>query len=172
MAEKYLISSDDSEVTLELEHDNEGVLVRAEGDESWRRAHLERVGDSGLFLLMLDNEPTELYVERRRGGAIITVGRHTFDYTVEPWRPSLMNRDRGKQAQQGQHRILAPMTGSIVDVLRSTGDAVTQGDVVLVVESMKMNNELRSPATGEVVALNVKPGDRVAAGAVLMVIQS
>ncbi len=172
MAEKYLISTDDSEVTLEMERDDDGVRVRFEGDEFWRRAHLDRVGESDLFLLMLDNQPMELYVERRRGGAIVTVGRHIFDYTVEPWRPSLVARARGGQAQAGHQRLLAPMTGSIVDVLGKVGDIVEQGDVLLVVESMKMNNELRSPASGQVVAVNVSAGDRVAAGTVLMVIQS
>lgn len=172
MAEKYLISTEESEVTIELEHDDDGVRIRFEGEEFWRQTHLERVGESDLFLLMIDNQPMELYVERRRGGAIVTVGRHTFDYTVEPWRPSLVARDRSSHGQQGQHRILAPMTGSIVDVVKGVGDTVVQGDVVLVVESMKMNNELRAPADGSVVSVNVAAGDRVAAGTLLMVIQS
>lgn len=172
MAEKYLISTEDSEITLELDRDDAGVRVRVEGEDFWRRAHLERVGESDLFLLMLDHQPMELYVERRRGGAIVTIGRHTFDYAVETWRPSLVDRERGRPAQSGQHRILAPMTGSIVDVMKAPGDVVAQGDVVLVIESMKMNNELRSPAAGKVVSVAVKAGDRVGAGTVLMVIQS
>lgn len=172
MAEKYLISSDDADITVEMERDDAGVRVRVEGSDTWQRAHLERVGDSGLFLLMLDNEPMELYVERRRGGAVVTIGRHVFDYAIEAWRPSLATRSRSKEAQPGQHRVVAPMTGSIVDVLRSAGDEVAQGDVVLVIESMKMNNELRSPADGIVLSVGVAAGDRVAAGALLMTIQS
>lgn len=172
MAEKYLISSDQADVTLEVERDDAGVRVRVEGEETWKRAHLERIGDSGLFLLMLDDEPMELYLERRRGGAVVTVGRHIFDYAVERWRPALAERSRARDTAAGQHRVLAPMTGSIVEVMCEQGQRVEQGDVVLVVESMKMNNELRAPAGGEVVAVNVKAGDRVSAGTILLVIQS
>jgi biotin carboxyl carrier protein len=172
MAEKYLIHSERSEVTLEFERDEDTVRVRKEGDEQWKRAHLDRIGNSDLFLLMIDNEPQELYLERRRGGALVTVGRHTFDYTVERWRPALANRDRRNDAQAGLHKILAPMTGSIVEVMASEGDDVSSGDVVLVIESMKMNNEMRAPADGKVVSVSAKAGDRVKAGLVLMTIQA
>jgi biotin carboxyl carrier protein len=172
MAEKYLIHSEESDVALEFERDADGVRVRKEGADTWKRAHLDRVGDSGLFLLMLDDEPTELYLERRRGGAIVTVGRHIFDYTVERWRPALAQRDRRKEAKAGAHRIQAPMTGSIVEVLCKEGDQVAAGDVVLIIESMKMNNEMRAPADGTITDLSVKAGDRVTAGKVLLVVQA
>jgi biotin carboxyl carrier protein len=174
MAEKYLMHSDleGSDVTLEFERDEEGVRVRREGEEAWKRAHLDRIGDSGLFLLMIDNEPQELYVERRRGGAIVTIGRHTFDYAVERWRPALVERGRRQETQAGVHRITAPMTGSIVEVVRNAGDEVEAGEVVLIIESMKMNNEMRAPSAGTIASVNVKAGDRVAAGTVLMVIQA
>ncbi len=172
MAEKYLIYSDRSEVTLEIERDEDIIRIRREGEDAWRVATLDRVGNSGLYMLMLDNEPQELYLERKRGGALVTVGRHSFDYAVERWRPALANRDRKQDAQAGLHRILAPMTGSIVEVIRSEGDQVEAGDVVLVIESMKMNNEMRAPAAGTVTSVAVKDGDRVSAGAVLMTIQA
>lgn len=172
MAEKYLVHSDTSEVTLEFERDDEGVRVRKEGEIAWKRAQLDRVGDSELFLLMLDNEPQELYLERRRGGAIVTIGRHIFDYNVEHWRPSLAHRDRKQDTQAGLHKILAPMTGSIVEVVANEGDQVVAGDVVLIIESMKMNNEMRAPADGKVTSITIKPGDRVKAGQVLMTIQA
>jgi biotin carboxyl carrier protein len=172
MAEKYLIHSEDSQVTLEFERDEGGVRVRKEGEEAWKRAHLDRIGDSGLFLLMLDNEPTELYLQRRRGGAVVTIGRHTLDYTVERWRPALADRARRQEAQAGTHRMTAPMTGSIVEVVCAEGEDVAAGDVLLVIESMKMNNEMRAPADGKVVTVNVKGGDRVSAGAVLIVMQA
>ena len=172
MAEKYLIHSDESDVTLEFERDPDGVRVRQEGSETWKRAHLDRVGDSGLFLLMIDDEPTEIYLQRRRGGAVVTIGRHIFDYTVERWRPAHAQRDRRQEAKAGTHRILAPMTGSIVEVHCKEGDRVSAGDVVLIIESMKMNNEMRAPADGTVTNLGVKPGDRVTAGKVLLVVEA
>ncbi|MDZ7728407.1 MAG: hypothetical protein U5Q44_09590 [Dehalococcoidia bacterium] len=88
-----------------------GSWVRPEGQERWRRASLDQVGDSGLYLLMVDNEPTELYLERRRGGVVVTIGRHIFDYTVERWRPALENRKRASDTQSGVHKVPAPTTG-------------------------------------------------------------
>ena len=64
------------------------------------------------------------------------------------------------------------MTGSIIEVVRKVGDHVESGDVVLVIESMKMNNELRAPAAGEITELPVAAGTRVAAGTLLAAIRA
>jgi biotin carboxyl carrier protein len=64
------------------------------------------------------------------------------------------------------------MTGSIIEVVRGIGETVEAGDVVLVIESMKMNNELRAPAAGEIIEIPVKAGERVAAGALLATIRA
>jgi biotin carboxyl carrier protein len=169
MAKKYLIRTDESAATYELDQDSEGILVRREGDERWTRVELHRVGDSQLYLLMLEHHPVEIYLERRRGGARATIGRHAFDFDVERWRPQAA-RLAAQQVQTGLRRITAPMTGSIVEVRCAVGDRVAQGDVLLVIESMKMNNELRSPADGVVEQVAVTGGQRVNAGDLLVAI--
>jgi len=60
------------------------------------------------------------------------------------------------------------MTGSIVEVRCSAGQDVRAGDVLLVIESMKMNNELRSPAAGTVEQVPIVAGQRVQAGELLV----
>lgn len=169
MAEKYLVRLDGEDVTLELERGQDGIRARREGGE-WRAVDLERVGDSGLYLLMVDNRPSELYLERRRGGAIVTIGRHIFNCDVGPWRPGAA---RGPQAGAGaaQTRIVAPMTGSIVEVRCHPGDEVEQGQVLMVIESMKMNNELRSPSAGVIDVLPVSAGQRVKQGDLLVALR-
>jgi biotin carboxyl carrier protein len=169
MAKKYLIRTDESVATYELDQDSEGILVRREGDERWTRVELHRVGESQLYLLMLEHHPVEIYLERRRGGARATIGRHAFDFDVERWRPQAA-RLAAQQVQTGLRRITAPMTGSIVEVRCAVGDRVAQGDVLLVIESMKMNNELRSPADGVVEQVAVTGGQRVNAGDLLVAI--
>lgn len=169
MAEKYLIRDGDSEVAYELDRNERGLFVRREGDQAWQRAELQRIGDSQLYLLMIDNHPVELYLERRRGGAVATIGRHAFDFDVERWRPQTAAR-AARQEESGLKRIVAPMTGSIVEVRCEPGATVEAGDVLLVIESMKMNNELRSPASGVVEQVSVKPGERVNAGTLLVAI--
>lgn len=167
MAEKYLIHDNEVESEFEIERGDDGIRVRRTGTEEWKAVELLPIGSSQLYLLMVDSHPTELYLERRRGGAIVTIGRHTFDYDVERWRPQAAGR-AGRQQAGGPRRITAPMTGSIVEVRCEPGQAVQSGDVLLVIESMKMNNELRSPAAGVVEQVPVKPGQRVNAGDLLV----
>lgn len=169
MAEKYLIRADGDDATFEIDREGAGVRIRREGAESWQTADLEQVGDTGLYVLMVDNRPTELYIERRRGGAVVTIGRHTFDCDVGPWRP-LASRAARESAGTGPVRVHAPMTGSIVEVRCSPGEAVQAGQVLLVIESMKMNNELRSTASGTIETVAVSAGQRVKQGDLLVAI--
>lgn len=169
MAEKYLIRNGDTAVAYEIERRDEGLAVRREGEKAWQRAELQRIGDSRLYLLLIENRPVELYLERRRGGVVATIGRHAFDFDVERWRPQTAAR-AARQEEPGLKRIVAPMTGSIVEVRCEPGATVEAGDVLLVIESMKMNNELRSPAAGVVEQVPVKSGERVNAGTLLVAI--
>lgn len=171
MAQKFLVRTGDDDVAMELRREDGRIEVRRGEEEHWYTCELERVGDSGLYLLMIDNHPTELYIDRRRGGAIVTIGRHTFDFDVGPWRPS-SGRARGEGAAKGIVRLVAPMTGSIVEVRCTPGTVVERGDVLLVIESMKMNNELRSPAAGTIEAVPVIGGQRVKANDLLVSIRT
>ncbi|MCR4802442.1 MAG: biotin/lipoyl-binding protein [Lachnospiraceae bacterium] len=68
---------------------------------------------------------------------------------------------------QGSVKINAPMQGKIVSVKASAGQAVKKGDVILVLEAMKMENEVVAPQDGTVASINVSDGDKVEAGAVV-----
>ncbi len=72
---------------------------------------------------------------------------------------------------QGAAQIVAPMPGKVVRVHVEAGRRVEKGAGVIVVEAMKMQNEMKSPRTGVVVSVNVKPGDTVNAGDVLAVLE-
>ena len=74
-------------------------------------------------------------------------------------------------AREGRQTIVAPMPGRVVRVLVSIGDRVLAGQPIVVVEAMKMENELRSPKDGLVREVNVQAGGAVEARAVLVVIE-
>ncbi len=169
MAEKYVVRIGDEDSVYEILREGDSTLVKREDWDEWRRVSLERVGDSGLYMLMVDHVPTELYLQRRRGGAIATIGRHQWDMDVAPWRPGY-KRVRTDRQQSGEVRLTAPMTGSIVELRCAVGDQVEKGQVLLVMESMKMNNELRSPATGRIESIGVQPGQKVKANDLLVAI--
>ena len=66
--------------------------------------------------------------------------------------------------------IKAPLPGTIIDLKVNVGDTVKQGDVVLVLEAMKMQNNIESEYAGTVTSITVKPGESVMEGTVLMTI--
>jgi biotin carboxyl carrier protein len=74
-------------------------------------------------------------------------------------------------AGEVRQTVIAPMPGRIVRVLVAVGDRVSANQPVVVIEAMKMENELRSPRDGAVRLVNVQPGDAVEAQAVLVVIE-
>ena len=80
-------------------------------------------------------------------------------------------KDDGAGTASGPQRLVAPMPGKVVRVLVKAGDTVTARQPVVVVEAMKMENELRASREGTVTEVHVREGMSVDAGALLLVIQ-
>ena len=73
-----------------------------------------------------------------------------------------------KPAEVGSGSVVAPMPGTILKVLKATGDAVKAGEVVLILEAMKMENEIQAETDGTVTSIEVKVGDSVLEGVTLL----
>ena len=169
---KFIVERNGSEVTWEVRGDAPEFEVRREGDEDWRSVRLDPGGYAGFHVLMIDNNAREVYLERERNQVLATVGRHVIPCEVTTWRPESQRRSKRASEQEGQITIKAPMTGSVVEVMCAVGDHVAAGTVVMVIESMKMNNELRAPADATIVAIPSAAGDRVNAGQPLVVLEA
>lgn len=91
-------------------------------------------------------------------------------YAYDPIDKRAWRRTGSAGLNSAHASIVAPMPGKVVRVLAATGDSVEAGQAVVVVEAMKMQNELRAPRAGVLSAVNAKPGDSVNAGAVLAVL--
>jgi biotin carboxyl carrier protein len=100
------------------------------------------------------------------GRRVVTIGSHHFSVEVlDPRR----RRSSGSLADHsGPQEILAPMPGKIVRILAASGQEISQGAGLLVIEAMKMQNELRAPRAGRVAAIHVTEGDGVESGAPLI----
>lgn len=93
-------------------------------------------------------------------------------YSVEVRDPRSWHTRRSRAgAQDGAKKITAPMPGKIVRVIAPTGSDVEQGEGVIVIEAMKMQNELKSPKKGKVAKILAAEGAPVNAGDVLAVIE-
>jgi biotin carboxyl carrier protein len=96
----------------------------------------------------------------------VKLNKHTFGISiVDPRR--LRNDENSDRHKDGPTEIAAQMPGKVVRVLVEPGTAVDKGAGIVVVEAMKMQNEIKTPRSGSVLSLNVKPGDTVNAGEVL-----
>jgi len=133
-----------------------------------------RVGVHGLSLL-LDGEQgisrdVQVTPATARGELLITLGGRLVAATVNGRRTGRFAADGGA-GPHGAQAILAPMPGRVVRVLVAVGDEVAVRQGVIVVEAMKMENELRSPKAGRVKEVSVTPGTSVEAGRVLLVVE-
>jgi biotin carboxyl carrier protein len=160
-----------------------------------RSVTIERAGGDGRFRVSVDGEAT-LVEARRNGGFGLSLlfpdaahetskvsiapgsargellayldGRSTA-IAVNARRTGRSGGDAGGAAH-GEQKVSAPMPGRVVRVLVAPGDAVEARQPVVVVEAMKMENELRSPKAGRVKDVAVTAGTSVEAGRVLVVI--
>ena len=133
-----------------------------------------RVGSFGLSLLLDGDSGVSREVEVAPAGGpgemLVRIDGRLVAATVNGRRTGRAATDGGTFAR-GVQSVVAPMPGRVVRVLVAAGDAVTARQPVVVVEAMKMENELRSPKAGRVKDVAVAAGASVEAGRVLIVIE-
>jgi biotin carboxyl carrier protein len=125
------------------------------------------LGDSPRFVLVLDGRLVEVLVAEEAQAFNVQIAGRAYEVeTVRQRRPG--RGDDRDQFVQGRWLLRAPLTGVVVEVRVSPGERVNRGDVLLVVEAMKMLNELTARVSGEISAVNVEAGQRVEIGTVLV----
>jgi len=107
-------------------------------------------------------------VSRGTGKEIWVNGRL---FSMEVFDPRDLRPGQGSTANQGRQEIAASMPGKIIRVLVAAGDAVEEGQGLVVVEAMKMQNEMKSPKAGRVVEVRARPDATVGAGEILVVVE-
>jgi biotin carboxyl carrier protein len=92
-------------------------------------------------------------------------------FRVEKEDPRKWNPAGSSRKGEGRESIKAPMPGKVVRILVAEGDEVAAGQGLVVVEAMKMQNEMKAPRAGRVAAIGVKEHEAVNAGSVLLMIE-
>lgn len=124
-----------------------------------------------VMSVLVGNKAYEIKRERsQRGDLHMVLG--SARYAVEVRDPrSLRTRRAAAGAQAGPQKLLSPMSGKIVRIAVKEQDEVTAGQSIMVMEAMKMQNELKSPKDGRVARILTAEGSTVNAGDVLAVIE-
>ncbi len=123
----------------------------------------------GIYSILLNGRSFEVRVDSHPEGLRIHTGHREFPVRVVD--PRSWRGKHGHSAEaEGRQQVVAPMPGKVVRLLVNQGDTVEAGQGLLVVEAMKMQNEIRAPKSGSVERLLVTAGQAVNSGQVLVVV--
>ena len=124
---------------------------------------------SGVYSILINGKSFEVRIERLGTELRVTTRGREFTIVISDERE--WRRKRGSAVEaEGRQQVLAPMPGKIVRVLVKTGDTVRAGQGLLVVEAMKMQNEIRAPKSGTIDRVAVVEGQTVNAGEVVAIV--
>lgn len=156
---KYATTLNDKTYLIEVNDDHhvtvDGVLFEVD---------FESVNNQPVYSLILNGKSYEAYVAEGELPDELQVLIHGALHTarVEDEREKRLRAAAGgTAAATGEFHLKAPMPGLIVTVPVSEGQAVEKGDILVILESMKMQNELKSPRAGTVTRVKVKGGEGV-----------
>ena len=123
------------------------------------------------FSLIVDNRSFEIEVDHKGDEYRVLVDGRNYRVNLIDERRMRTSGGAGAGGTQGRQSVSVPMPGKVIAVLVAEGDIVEKGQGLVIVEAMKMENEVRSPIAGEVKEIKVKQGDTVEGGAALLIVE-
>jgi biotin carboxyl carrier protein len=169
MAAKYRLRLGDETREIEVEPDHaSGYRVTVDG--TTRVVSLERINDSARYSLIVDGRPYDVFAEEGPTNYHIIVGGHLVTVGTQTGRRGGGEGDGFDVDAGGEWVLKSPMAGVVREVQVSADDEVSEGQVLVVVEAMKMQNELHARRAGTVKAVYVSVGQRVDQGTPLLVL--
>jgi len=135
-------------------------------------ADMRPVGGGQLYSLLLEHVSYEVVVDpegEQRNAYGVMVSGLRYEVRIQDERSRrLALADRSLRAPEGELAIKAPIPGLVVKTLVVPGQGVAEGETLLILEAMKMENEIRAPREGTVHDVRVEAGTQVAMGQVLL----
>jgi len=146
-------------------HKDAFVYARADGPSVAKTFAIEQTGPGAYSVLIEDRSYRATLTAR---GELVVNGR-TFFVDVED--PRKLRGHGSAEGGAGRQTVAAPMPGRVIRILVEAGQEVEAGQGLIVVEAMKMQNEMKSPKSGKVGEIRTSAGAAVAAGEALIVIE-
>jgi biotin carboxyl carrier protein len=163
----YDVTVDGKPLRLALEKADPGWICRLDGQEFRVDAVLTR---PDVLSLLIDGRSYEIKREQTTTDLHLWVGSTRFAVELRDPR-SLRSRRDGASDDKGPKKLVAPMPGKVVRVLVAEKSEVEAGQGIVVVEAMKMQNEIKSPKKGVVQKVLAATGANVNAGDVLAIVE-
>ena len=151
---------------------NSGSDQRIEIDGESHQVDFRSIDGSSLYSLLIDNRSWEALVERTGDEYRISIDGELYVVTVQDERTRKIEKALNKvPPATGEVTLKAPMPGLVRTVSVQVAQEVSAGQEVIILEAMKMENELRAPRAGTIKEVRVKAGDAVNQGQALVVIR-
>jgi biotin carboxyl carrier protein len=164
---RYFVSFGDDEIAVDVTAlPAGGVEVRVNGE----RVDADVAATPDALSVRVGDRMVDLVTEGKLPELRVSATDVRTRVRVESERARAVSGGR-RQGAAASGAVQSPMPGRVVKVLVQAGQAVEQEQPVVVVEAMKMENELRAPKAGKIASVAVKAGDRVEAGAMLLQIE-
>jgi len=169
VAAKYRLRLGGEPQEVEVEPDHGGYRVTI--GERERRVSLERINDSARYSLIVDGRTYDVFAEERATGYHVIVGGRTITVETQTGRRGGRGGPESLEVDGGGEWVLkSPMAGVVREIAVRADDEVAEGQVLCIVEAMKMQNELHARRAGTVKAVYVSVGQRVDQGTPLLVL--
>jgi biotin carboxyl carrier protein len=160
---KYHVRVDGESLEVELVERGGRTYARIEGKEL--PAELAPVRSSGSYSLLAGRTQLPVVASGPNDDLTLVMGSETWHCSVQDSREALAAAAAGRAGNRAGGGVLrSVMPGIVRDVRVAEGDAVERGQALLILEAMKMENEIRADADGSVSKVHVAPGTAVAKG--------
>ncbi|HLE44224.1 MAG TPA: biotin/lipoyl-containing protein, partial [Methylomirabilota bacterium] len=154
-----LLDGGKREQTVEVTQQGPGIFeVRLGGQVHLVDAYRH---DYGTLSLLVDGASYSATLDERGARLHVRVADSVYPIEILDEKKLRLRRAVGRSPVEGKRTLTAPMPGKVVKVLVALGDEVKEGQPLVVVEAMKMENEMKSPRDGKVVELHVREGQTV-----------
>jgi len=154
---RYIATISERQYLIEIV-DEHNILV----DGVPYQVDFESISDQPVYSLLLDGQSFESYVYPDEDYWQVLLRGVLYPAFIEDEREKrLRSSGRSSIAEREEYHLKAPMPGLVVSLPVVEGQTIAKGDVLVILESMKMQNELKSPRAGTVARMRVKAGDSV-----------
>ncbi len=161
---RYYTMVEEKEYIIDILEDGQLIL-----DGQALQADLVKISGQPIYSLLLNDKLYESYIYENQGDWQVFLNGHGYKVQVLDEREkALQEAMNNKIEQRFEFNLRAPMPGMVISIHVQEGQAVKKGDVLILLESMKMQNELKSPKDGVVTHLRIQAGERVEQKQVLL----